>query len=388
MADISLSAASRSALFSLSSIQDQIEATQSRLASGKRVASAIDNPTSFFLAAGLSSRANALNGLMDGITGAQSAVTAANKGITAIQSLLTSAQSIANQALQSAQALVTVSGTNVTPLAANTVIASTTGSSTKLKTGDTFTVNDGTTTATYTAANNDTAQTLINAINGTAGLKVAASLNGNGQLQFAATSNVNVTIGGTTTGTGTIVGVLGVTTGATAYATNTVRSGLAAQFDSLRAQIDLAVSDASFNGVNFLTGGSSTVTLNETGTSKLTITGSQATSTALGVVASTNTFQLDTDINTALANITKGLSSLQTISTTLSSMATVMQTRVDFNKAMMDTLSSGADALTANDANADGAILLALQTRQQIAATSLSLTRGGDSSVLRLFGVA
>jgi flagellin len=89
-----------------------------------------------------------------------------------------------------------------------------------------------------------------------------------------------------------------------------------------------------------------------------------------------------------LANITKGLSSLQTISTTLSSMATVMQTRVDFNKAMMDTLSAGADALTANDSNADGAALLALQTRQQIAATSLSLTKNGDTSVLRLFGVA
>ena len=100
-----------------------------------------------------------------------------------------------------------------------------------------------------------------------------------------------------------------------------------------------------------------------------------------------NTFQLDTDINTALTNVTNALTSLQAISTTIGSMATIMQTRVDFNKAMMDTLNSGADALTANDANADSATLLALQTRQQIAATSLSLTRGGDNSVLRLFGL-
>ena len=68
-------------------------------------------------------------------------------------------------------------------------------------------------------------------------------------------------------------------------------------------------------------------------------------------------------------------------------MATIMQTRVDFNKSMVDTLNTGADSLTANDMNADSAALLALQTRQQIAATSLSLTRGGDTSVLRLFGL-
>jgi len=44
--------------------------------------------------------------------------------------------------------------------------------------------------------------------------------------------------------------------------------------------------------------------------------------------------------------------------------------------------------LTANDPNEDGAALLALQTRQQVAATSLSFTRGGDTSVLRLFGLS
>ena len=65
-----------------------------------------------------------------------------------------------------------------------------------------------------------------------------------------------------------------------------------------------------------------------------------------------------------------------------------MQTRIDFNKSMMDTLNAGADSLTAADSNEDSAALLALQTRQQIAATSLSLTRGGDTSVLRLFGLS
>jgi flagellin len=75
------------------------------------------------------------------------------------------------------------------------------------------------------------------------------------------------------------------------------------------------------------------------------------------------------------------------MATTINSTATVMQTRADFNQAMVNTLNEGADALTANDPAADSAALLALQTRQQLAAASLSLTSGSDASVLRLFGL-
>ena len=54
---------------------------------------------------------------------------------------------------------------------------------------------------------------------------------------------------------------------------------------------------------------------------------------------------------------------------------------------MINTLNSGADALTASDTNEDSAVLLALQTRQQIAASTLSLTQGADSTALALFGL-
>jgi flagellin-like hook-associated protein FlgL len=326
---------------------------------------------------------------MTGITSTQGAISAANDGIAAIKSLLTAAQGIANLALQSAQALVTVTGTNSTAFTTASTIASAGGSSSRLKAGDTVTVSDGTTTATYTAANGDTIQTLLNAVNNTAGLNVTAALNTSGQLQFTATSNVDVTIGGTLAGAGggTLTSILGLTADTTNYTTNTTRSQLATQFNDLLGQIDQAAADAGFDGVNLLTGGSSTVMLNEDGTASLTVTGSTATSSALGASAAGNNFQLTSDINTALTNIGSALKSIQAISTTVGSMATVLQTRVDFNKAMMDTLNSGADALTANDANADSAMLLALQTRQQIALTSLSLTRGEDASALRLFGL-
>ena len=88
-----------------------------------------------------------------------------------------------------------------------------------------------------------------------------------------------------------------------------------------------------------------------------------------------------------MTNVSNALTLMQAIATTIGSVATIMQTRIDFNKSMMDTLNAGANSLTAADSNEDSAALLALQTRQQIAATSLSLTRASDTSVLRLFGI-
>jgi flagellin-like hook-associated protein FlgL len=389
MSEFSMPASTRLTLLSLSSINSQIDKLQTRLSTGKRVSSALDDPGAFFTAAGLNSRANAINGLMSDITNVKSAVSAANQGITAIRSLLSAAQTVANQALQYVPTLVTVTGTNSSAFTTGSPIATIGGSATSLQSGDTVTVSDGTTTATYTAANGDTIQSLLNAVNNTAGLKVAASLNSSGQLAFAATSNVNVTIGGTLSGAGggTLTGILGLSAGTTNFTPNAIRQGLAAQFDSLLTQIDQVAADAGFSGINLLTGGSSTVNLNETGTSSVTISGSQATSSGLGVAGAANSFQLDSNITAAMSNVTSALSSLQAISTTISSASTVLDTRIDFNKAMMDTLNTGADALTASDASADGAALLALQTRQQIASTSLSLSRAGDTSVLRLFGL-
>src|SRR6185312_91066 len=101
--------------------------------------------------------------------------------------------------------------------------------------------------------------------------KVTASLNSSGQIKFSATSNVNITIGGTLNGSGTLNGVVGLTAGTTNYTTNTIRQNLATQFNSLRTQIDQAAQDAGVDGVNLLTGGSLSVDFNENGTSSLTV---------------------------------------------------------------------------------------------------------------------
>ena len=63
-----------------------------------------------------------------------------------------------------------------------------------------------------------------------------------------------------------------------------------------------------------------------------------------------------------------------------------LQNRQDFTKAMIGTLKGGADQLTLADANEEGANLLALNTRQQLSQTALSLAAQAQQEVLRLFG--
>jgi len=62
-----------------------------------------------------------------------------------------------------------------------------------------------------------------------------------------------------------------------------------------------------------------------------------------------------------------------------------VQARQDFTKELINTLNTGADNLTLADQNEEAANLLALQTRQQLSQTTLSLASQADQSVLRLF---
>jgi flagellin-like hook-associated protein FlgL len=64
----------------------------------------------------------------------------------------------------------------------------------------------------------------------------------------------------------------------------TTRASLAAQFNTLRTQIDQLASDSGYNGKNFLLGDSLNVLFNETGSSLLTVTGFAGTSSGMGIM--------------------------------------------------------------------------------------------------------
>src|SRR5256886_12817151 len=100
LSNITLSASVRQNLLSLQGTADLLATTQTRLATGKKVNSALDNPTNYFTAAGLDARAGDISNLLDSIGNGVQVLQATNTGITSLQKLGDTAKSIANQALQ------------------------------------------------------------------------------------------------------------------------------------------------------------------------------------------------------------------------------------------------------------------------------------------------
>jgi flagellin len=153
------------------------------------------------------------------------------------------------------------------------------------------------------------------------------------------------------------------------------------------SQIDALVKDSSYNGVNLLNGDDFKVLFNETGTSFLSITGVTFDATGLGLATiGAGHFQADGNIDTTIADLDVALKTLRNQASKFGSNLTTVQIRQDFTKNLINALQTGADNLVLADTNAEGANLLALQTRQQLSTTALSLSAQADQAVLRLFG--
>src|SRR3954468_16577897 len=142
MSGIVLSASVRQNLLSLQSTADLLASTQNRLSTGKKVNTALDNPTNFFTAQSLDARAGDINNILDGIGHWVQVLQAANTGLTSLQKLVDTAKSIANQALQTSVGYstksnisTTVAGATSTDLRGTTTYTSATAASNVLYNG-------------------------------------------------------------------------------------------------------------------------------------------------------------------------------------------------------------------------------------------------------------
>ena len=166
---------------------------------------------------------------------------------------------------------------------------------------------------------------------------------------------------------------------------NGTREKLAAQFNDILTQITDLAEDADFNGVNLLKGDDLKVTFNEkTGASEnsLTIKGVTLDASGLGLDSVTGDFQSDTDIEASMDQIKDSLTTLRQQASTFGSNLSTVETRQDFTSMMVDTLESGASDLTLADINKEGANMLALQTSQQLATTTMGMASRADQAVL------
>lgn len=101
MTDITLTGAMQANLYALQNTNKLLELTQSRLATGKKVQSALDDPIAFFAANEHNKRAADLSTRKDAMGEAVQTVRAANAGIEAITDLINAAKSLAQSAVSS-----------------------------------------------------------------------------------------------------------------------------------------------------------------------------------------------------------------------------------------------------------------------------------------------
>ena len=443
---VSLSAGVRNNLSTLQSTAAQSAQIQNRLATGKKVNSAIDSPVNFFTAASLNDRSSQLTGLLDGISNGIQTIQAASKGIDGITKLVNSLQSTIKQAQSdAAQNRPTKAGTALSTQAevvstskslkdialdkklvdddadaTNNAATATSSGNLGIATANTFiglSLTAGSTTyeASFSSAN-ATVRDLVNEIN-KSGI-ATAFVDEKGQLNVKGTGSEDLEfgIGANTSGapTGANSAIVDAQTGlanasfgflaadavaATAIkgptVTSAVRSNLIDQYNDLRTKIDDLAKDSGYNGINLLGGDRLSIVFNEkTGKNqtKLDVQGTSLTSDNLGIVQAGNTqlagttnFQNDSDLEAATKSLTGALTSLKSLASTFGANLSVAQTRQDFTKELSSVLTTGADNLTNADVNAEAASLLALQTRQQLAQTALSLANQADQGVLRLF---
>jgi flagellin-like hook-associated protein FlgL len=98
ISDISLTSGMRNNLVSLQKTVELLNRTQDRLSSGKKVNSALDNPTNFFAAQGHLNRASDLSTRKDGMSEAIQLVKAADSGIKGINGIIDAAKGLAQAA--------------------------------------------------------------------------------------------------------------------------------------------------------------------------------------------------------------------------------------------------------------------------------------------------
>ena len=166
--------------------------------------------------------------------------------------------------------------------------------------------------------------------------------------------------------------------------TRQIADSLIDQYNKAFEQYDKLINDSSYQGVNLLKNEKLDVIFNETRNNKLTVQGQDMSSAALGLSKANWTTQ--GDIANSIQELLAAVNKIRTFQAELGNNYTIIQTRQNFTEALTDVLETGADNLVLADMNEESANYLALQTRQQLATSALSLATNSAQSVLALFG--
>lgn len=377
MADISLTASMRSNLLSLQQTQSLMDTTQERLSTGKKVNSAIDNPSSYYTAQSLTNRASDLNALLDSMGQGIQTIQAANEGIEAITEFVQQAKAIANTARDNATIKgTTSSGTYAAADDTKNITVKIEGVADQdikvtLKNSDTL---EQAATKIAMALNDDTDG--VKDAEGTVIDGFTATVE-NGQIKISNSKGIVANVSGTIFGI-TFNGEIG----------NSTRTTSMKQYNEILDQIDQLAKDSGYKGVNLLQGNDLKVVFNEDRSSYLTINGTFADTSDEGLKISRAEDWTNPDneaIDASISELENAITSLRNMASEFGNNYSIVENRENFTESLINVLEEGSDKLTLADMNEESANMLALQTRQQLAINSLSLASQAAQSVLSLF---
>jgi flagellin-like hook-associated protein FlgL len=292
---VTLSAAVRSNLLALQDTTSLQATTQQRLATGKKVNSALDNPTNFFTASALSARAGELTNLLDSMTNGINTLKAADNGLTSITTTIQSMQASVTQARQDASwqsSSYTLDSTTIGTTALKTIgfsggaVGSTpvtvnlndqekitggfTAATSKATQAGNLTIQaadiNGGNAVTVAVTTNDTASVIAANINSAVGYSLATATSGALSLQDAGPNTI--TLGDSTAGT-TLTGA-GFSSTVT---TSTATAGAADTVDQIASAIN---ANASLSGKVKASNNAGQLQITNLSTSALTVTGVNA----------------------------------------------------------------------------------------------------------------
>lgn len=423
MSDISLNAGIRSNLLSLQQSSKLFDRTTERLASGRKVNSAIDNPTNFFASVNLTDRSEGLTARLDGMGQAVQQIKAADNGITTIRSFIGAMKGVVNNALANTDAdsrralgkqfnelIVQISttakdsgyqGINLLERnETNTVQFSETFDDSTLdvrgfdirgpgadgrgvvdSNGD---VQNAAITAIIAQASRSSVAAITASIatvtnTGTVTQATAASV---GQTYFSDNNDTNAAV---LTATGT--GITGYT------ANNNTNAGVITAGYTAAQSVPTATA-ATVATATQATQASQSAVPAGTATANVALLLDTQDEDPVGIQAhGTGASKVDWGGNNYKAQLSVLVNQIEAfdeaIKTQASNLAQNLATitiREEFSNALINTLNEGSDKLVLADLNEEGANLLALQTSNALATQSLSLASQQSQQVLQLLG--
>ncbi len=167
------------------------------------------------------------------------------------------------------------------------------------------------------------------------------------------------------------------------------RQAAAGQFNALREQLDSIARDATYLGTGLVQSDpdSLTVSLNETGSSDVTVDGAGLDASGLGIgdaLTSYNAFASDLDVEAALNDLSNAVSSLRSTASSFGSDVALLGIRENFASNLGATLEAGTAKLVNADLEEEAARQLASQVRQDLSTLDLRIAAQGAQQITQI----